>query len=555
MLRHKIIVSIIFWGLIFSYLTSGTVFGSETSIEISPPMVELVMDPGTAESFEVAIINHASKDPLIINIKTQLIKQERNGNYQLANNDAAVPWLTPKVQKVIIQPQGSTSLAVTVKLPRNAAGSLVAAVIYEVLPEIPKNEETNTVGGHLAYIQQFTTIVKVTANSRNNRALASLTDVAISNGAVDQRFSKYGKNALAVLGTVVNEGNTIITCKGHLLIRNIAGRIVKDVQLGGGKGVVLPGATVDLVSVFPDGLPEGSYTAYISIPYGKGRPMIAKTVFKIAKGEANAADTSISKTVRLTVEPEFLTTQLPSGSFRVFSLSLTNRDRIPIHVTGLTTGMQIDENGQFIVSETENKKWSASPWVSFENKNIILSPGEKKIVRLTIKVPKEVEDGTRYCLLAFNAESDSDNHQQNITTTTSILTPTIVTVGKNPVKNAAIQEMKVVQLNDSNFRLIGGILVNKGNTHIENVGGQVTILRKVIKSKTEDGIEIIGSDDYETLVNLPIDRSGLILPESSAPVFAIYDKKLEPGDYQADIVLNYGGASLIRNSFKFEIKQ
>ena len=89
----------------------------------------------------------------------------------------------------------------------------------------------------------------------------------------------------------------------------------------------MPGATVDFVSIFPEGVPDGDYTAEVVINYGLSRPLQAKVPFEIARGgTAPAGRAEVTKGVRLSVAPDLIETNLPQGAFREFSLTLANEE-------------------------------------------------------------------------------------------------------------------------------------------------------------------------------------------------------------------------------------
>jgi len=60
---------------------------------------------------------------------------------------------------------------------------------------------------------------------------------------------------------VENKGNVHVVTRGEIVIRTADGRTVARYPLGGGRGIILPNATVALRSVITRKFPPGDYQA------------------------------------------------------------------------------------------------------------------------------------------------------------------------------------------------------------------------------------------------------------------------------------------------------
>lgn len=531
---------------------AGPVAGAGLALDLSPPMVDLTVEPGGETSFTVVLGNKSETQPISLKVRLSAIAQQRNGSYQLQENAndqqwSAVSWLQLRQDGLVLSPRGEAQVEVKVKVPRGASGSRAAAVVFEVVPEGGKAKQTSFIGGTTTFTHRLTTIVKVTVRSRANRRLASLAGVALTSGATDQRFASYGKNALAFVCSVVNEGNVLLAGQGRLLIRNAAGRRVAEVPLGGGRGVVLPGTTVDFVSIFPSGLPEGDYTAEAMIRYGGSRPLQAKMPFHVVGKTAAVGEAQVADTVHLLVDPELVVTQLPAGAFRGFAFTMTNLEKVPLRVRGMAKGLGSDENGELIPVEEGTGQFSAVDWVRLEPDVVTLAPGEKKNLRLSVQVPKDVPEGTRYASLVLEAEREGLGKSA---TATTISTPVVVSIGKNLVRKAELGNGGIALSDKGETVLIGASLVNQGNTHLK-VSGKVILRRREIAPTLSGGIEYLGEARFEDLETISLASSGWVLPGTSWPVVAVYSKPLEPGEYQAEIVVDIGEKLPVRTTVTF----
>ncbi|MDI6871733.1 MAG: hypothetical protein QME79_10345 [Bacillota bacterium] len=439
---------------------------------------------------------------------------------------------------------------VKVKLPRNASGSQAAALVFEVLPGTGQGRSEGAVGGSTTFVHQLTSIVKVTANSRANRKAASISGLAVVNGASDQRFRSYGEEALAVICSIANEGNVFVSSQGRLLIRNAAGRRIKDLPLSDGRGVILPGSTVDLVTIIPKGLPEGDYTAEVSVRYGGLRPLQARMPFHVAGRKAAVGEPQVASTVRLLVAPEEVGTQLPQGAFRGFTFSLANLDKSPVQVCGAIKGLESDENGGLIPVDEPSGRWSAASWISLEQHVIRLGPGEKKNLRLTASVPKEATDGTRYAMLVLEATLEQQGESGTVTT---ISTPIVITTGKNLTRKAELTDTRIAVIEESGLLLVGATLKNQGNTHLAP-SGKVVLRRRGVTPALSGGIEYLGEAKFEDVATIPLqETSGWLLPDHARPVAAVYDKPLELGEYQGEIIVDIGDKLPLRATVTFMV--
>lgn len=519
-------------------------------LELSPPAVDYLVEPGTERSFDVLLANSSDSKPLEIKVWLSPIEQARDGGYRLTQSGGAaagVSWLKTGQNTVSLPPKGQKSVPVTVKVPRNASGSMAAAVVFEIVPEGRSGGAANG-GGSTAFVHRMLTIVKATVKSNASRRDASLEGISVATSE-DPRFAAYGKSALAVVCPVRNEGNTIIAGQGRLLIRNATGRRVRDVPLGAGRGIVLPGAVVDFVSVFPGGLPEGEYTAEVSVYYGGARPLLAKSPFRVSARGAKAGESDVAKTVRLLVSPEQLEAQLPVGAFRTFILSLQNREAYPLKVSAALKSLATDAEGNLATIDTSAGAWSAVPWLKLEGgEDLVLEPGEKRTLRLTAAVPKTATDGTRYAVLGLDAEPQNGKAATNAITT--INTMVLINAGKKLTREAALMQPGVAPLEGGKGLVIGSTVANRGNTHIKP-SGSVVLRRRGEAPKLTGGLEYLGEGKFEDLVTLSLEGPGLVLPGTSAPMAAVFTSELQNGEYEAEFTVDYGEKVPLKGQVRF----
>ncbi|MGE5623706.1 MAG: hypothetical protein ACM3UP_01625, partial [Methanocella sp.] len=419
-------------------LGSGIVAGADYAVEISPSTIDLTIDPGAERTVDLQVFNASDSQEITLDIRLSPVLQDGGGGYSLAEDAgqlSALPWLQLGFSgRVTIPPGREQTVPVKIKVPRNAAGTKAAAVVFAVVPD-SRGVQVEFVGGTSTFIHQLTSVVKVTANSRNNRRLASLEGIRITCGETDKLLAgRYGKTAVSVSALVTNEGNTAFAGRGSLIIRNPAGRRVKDVPLGAGRGIVMPGATVAFTSIFPQGLPQGEYTAEVTLRYGGARPLQARLPFSIEGQRTAAGEAEVASTVHLEALPAQFQAQLPPGAFRSFTLSLVNRESVALRLKAIAKGLAVSAEGDFLPSEESLAEWSLVPYLTTETDAFVLEPGERKNLRVTVQVPKGVSDGTRYGAIVLEAEKETAQPGM----VTAVSTPVMVTVGKKLERKAEL---------------------------------------------------------------------------------------------------------------------
>ena len=518
-------------------------------LELSPPAVEMVLNPGAERVQEIAIANSSDSKTVRIKLYVAAVTQDRTGGYVVAEEkQAAGTWLELPKDELILGPKSEELIKVKVKVPRNAVGSQVAAVVFEVATE-SANKRISGIGGEANFVHRLTSVFKITANSRANRKAASIQELKVVSGAEDRRYGKYGKNALALVCSVINDGNEFFATRGRLVLRNAEKRRVKDVPLGAGRGIILPGAVVDLASIFPAGLPSGEYTAEVTVYYGSSRPLQAKIPFTVKDKTATSGESKIAPHLRLTVTPDLLQTQLPGGAFRTFVLSLTNRESVPVKIRAFLKNMVSAPDGTLMELDNEDWQWSAIPWLRLEENELILEPGKKRNYRVTVAVPKDASGGSRFALLVFEAQRLDGAKQAAVTT---VSTPIFLSMtGKTELK-AGLDQVKAVP-DPGGVWLFGGTLTNQGNTNL-TFSGKINLYRKAKKPKAVNGLTYLGEDKWELVEAICLaDTSGWLLPGCSRLLIVPYDKKLPFGEYLVEMVVDYGEKIPVKGSFQFRL--
>lgn len=521
-------------------------------LEMSPPLVELEMSPGSERTFDISITNTSEFQSCRLKVSISPVAQDRRGNIILTETSqwSAVPWMTLESNSMVIEPKASNDALVKVKVPRGMSGTRAAAVVFELMnDETQTSSQEDALGGSITFKYRIISIVKITVKNNANRLDASIEGLTVLS-PLDKRYGQYGDKAVAVVCTVVNEGNTAFNSNGWLLIRDSEKRRVKESPMGSGLGIILPGSTIDLVSIFPAGLPPGQYSLQVDVQYGTTRPLRATIPFEISDNKASQGEAIVRKAVRLSVTPEFMNSQVPRGAFRTFMLNLTNRDNYPLEVGISNRDLVSFIDGTFEASDTTNGKYAAKDWLNIPENRVSLLPGEKKNVKVNMIVPKDALEGTYYAALHLEAIK-KDSEKSDAISLYDV--PLTASIGKSLTKKASIAEVWLEKPDATSPMWICGELINQGNTHFV-VSGSIIISKRETKPQLVDGMEYLGEMEYQEIEMVQLgETKGWVLPGTSLTISIPYEKRLEPGEYQAEIIVNIGDKLPVRNKVLFKI--
>jgi len=520
---------------------------------LSPPLVELSLSPGERREFNVLIGNEDKTNALNLLVFLSDFIELEDGGYKVVDKGTSryscADWMTITDSLITLPPGGSKEVKVQIKVPRDAVGGRYGAVVFEIVP-------AGLVGPEKPFIQRryhfrMPSFVEVTV--KRGRGLVkkvSLTDLKVTSSSADPEIAaQVGKDNLIVTGRVKNEGNIHVNGKGRLIIRNKEGRKVREYPLGGGEGTVLPEAICDFVSVIQKPKP-GDYVAQVILNYGAPSPVIANTAFTVSKFGASAkGKLKTSSTIALELDPERVEQIIHPGAFRVISFLLSNNEDTAITVNTRLQPMQFDPEGEIVILENTETKWSCQDWIKLEPGEFKLKPHERKQVRATLTVPPLAEGG-RYTCLVF--ESHKEGEKQALSTSFQI--PVLLTIPKQTDFKGEIvkSELKFSQQNPPSLVTY---FKNLGNIHFKPRGKVIVKSYIEIAASQEKGVVIAGSSKYEKIGEFAFkEAKEFVLPEGISKLETTFPSMLHAGKYVAEIDVEYGGKTLVQAQKAFVIK-
>lgn len=85
------------------------------------------------------------------------------------------------------------------------------------------------------------------------------------------------------------------------------------------------------------------------------------------------------------------------------TINVQNQGSELIRMRAYVMDFSIDREGNFAFSEPGHESYSASRWLSVEETDLEIAPGERREVEVSLSAPSEVEPGGHYAALFFEA--------------------------------------------------------------------------------------------------------------------------------------------------------
>lgn len=508
---------------------------------LSPQLVELELLPGEITRFSVLLVNESKIKKARFLVYVSDLIEERTGKYKVAepgtSSYSAASWIKVSPPDFVLGPGEGMEILTEVTVPRGVVGGRYAVIVFELAPEEKSKEEKF---GTLTLHHRMTTAVEISIKRRTAKTKAVISSLKVVSVREDETLAKFGKEALMFSASLKNEGNIHIFGEGTLTIRSKKGRRIRQVPLGGGRGTVLPDTTVDFQSLLRRRLPPGDYVAEAVIKYAGSRPAVAKLPFTISPEEVpitKAGSFKSTMEISFAVGPELIEMAAPPGSFRSMGLVVHNREDRPIYVEIYPRAMEYNSDGELVLLPSAKGSYYCGEWLTINPSSFELSPGEKKRLSISVKVPKG-EAGGRCANIVFDAVLAGDNPGSTIQKTSSNV-PFFLTISGTLNQQAEIVRMKVLPKDGSGYRKFVVSFKNTGNIHLKP-RGKILVKKRVEIEKTGE-VEYVGEPDYEELEEIAFNEvKGVVLPGGTRDLIAVYPVELPDGEYSVEAEVDYG---------------
>lgn len=537
------IAVLVLTGVLLAMSTEPAAAQTPIQISLSPLAIELHGERGASVPFAISIINNSRFHTARFTVRAEGLREGRSGDYGPKMPDdgpyAASSWVHFEQDQFEVAPGATHALRGTVAIPRNAGPSGYAAVVVELLPEELIGEAALSV----EYIQQFVTALEIVVGRRHVRSAHIESMAVIPTAAVPELAATYGTGAVIFSGTLVNDGDIHIIGRGRLILRDERGRRVREVPLGGGRGVVLPDTVVDFGSVL-GGLAPGDYEMQAIVDYGGSRPAVGRMEFTLTDEAVGVSQIVAGRAVRIDAGPDTLVYEFPRHGYRAQTVTVVNRDSVDVDFTVTLAELVKDESGESVVAEPDVvMPYSAVPWGDVRPASFTLRPGQRRNVVVGFRVP-EGELGGRYAQVLIEGIMPSPEPGLEAARS-EISVDSLLMLGTDFTPRMTLSEVEWRAVGNTRTVSIGATIVNQGDIH-GSVAMRLSLLEHTPEQEEDMGDFIfVTGEQWDIVDSVDVEVENLVLlPGQGYFLFGTFGRALETRrQYQVLIELTGQGGT------------
>lgn len=506
-------------------------------------LVERVVRPGETFTYYIYLTNEDRFEPVTLDVNVADIVEELSGHYRLVPLGSTSYSLERAVrvepQRLTIPGGATRTVEVTVQVPRGLMGGRYGAVVFTIGGERPTDEEEAYAS--MDYVFRMASFLELVVEDALLRREAYAASLDLRRSAEFPALrARVGENAMVFSMEVENKGNVHVVTRGEIVIRTADGRTVARYPLGGGRGIILPNATVALRSVITRKFPPGDYQARAIVQYGGSRPVTADLMFSVDAGEVLAEGVSQEDLARLWVDPGSLELKLRAGAFGAAVMEVSNRGDEPVELVGSVIPLAFDLYGDPLPLE---ERGQAPPWIELRPDTFRLEPGQSRRVRISVRPPRDATGGY-YADVLFRPAGQGPVQ-------TEAGGSLLLFVGEE-MERLGVAE--IVEWQHQDGYLSAAVMFRNDGTVHAPAQVEVLLSRRWPEVVEEDGrviparVEPVGS---------------LALPPSDYPVLPgtvrlfpfLVPVELEPGEYQLAVRVDYGGDAPAVDQVSFHVEK
>lgn len=542
--RWRVFALFVFSMLVAStWLTKHVSAQTPIQVSLSPLAMELVGDRGRTVPFSINLVNNSRFRTAHFEVEAAGLREGRSGDYAPTAPDGgrydASSWVRFEEDAFEMPPGSSYELRGEVVIPRDARTAGYAAVVMNLLPE----ELVGSAALSMEYTQQFVTALEIVVGRRHVRSAHVENMAVIPSASVPEFQRMYGDSAVLFVGSVVNDGDVHVASEGRLILRDDRGRRIRETPLGGGRGVILPETTVDLVSVI-GGLTPGDYEMQAIVNYGGSRPAVGRMEFSLSDEAVGVSQAVAGRAVRIDAGPDSLSYEFPRHGYRAQTLTVHNRDDVDVDFTVTLAELMKDESGDTITPEPGVvMPYSAVAWADVRPASFTLRPGQRRNVVIGFRVP-EGETGGRYAQVLVEGvmpapEPGMEAAQSEISVDALLL------LGDDYAPRMGVSETEWREVGNTGQVSIGATVVNEGDIH-GPVGMRLSLLGFTPAKEEDQGdFVLVTGERWDIVDNVDVEVDNVVLlPGQGHFIFGTFGEALEPNrQYQVLVDVTGEGGS------------
>jgi hypothetical protein len=165
----------------------------------------------------------------------------------------------------------------------------------------------------------------------------------------------------------------------------------------------------------------------------------------------------------LTAQPSILSSVLKAGDVNVTKVTLTAGIDLDITIGPFGLGESPDGNFLSLAQGQDLSPFTARGWLQADPAVLHLSAHESREITITIRVPKDAGEGTRYAILQINGKPSSGDGNVGVGVTLGL--SVLVTIANTSLYRTAELDGLAVELPLGAPLALSAVLKNTGDTH------------------------------------------------------------------------------------------
>lgn len=247
---------------------------------------------------------------------------------------------------------------------------------------------------------------------------------------------------------------------------------------------------------------------------------------------------SLSVSAKLAVAPLSLIVELPPGESTTETISLHNTGEEPVQVNLELMDWWRTPSGNLQVEEPGAQERSCADWILFSPTSLSLEPDERQEISVELAVPEDTS-GDHWALLLASEETQPVEEDQPVTTRISV-SYAIKILQKDPQNRSKSAKITNIELEESSPLKLSVSYENDGTAHLQTTG------RVEIRDLQGETVKEFEIDEFPTL---PGEKHRITIEREEK------GESLEPGQYYAIAIMDFGGESLIQGGLPIEIPE
>ncbi len=220
------------------------------ALTVGPAKLEFTTDPGQVLEFSLFVRNDSDYDE-----KYQIVVEgftEEGGERKYIQNPPEASWVE-KPESIFLKAKEDTNIPIKINVPKDAPpGGHFLVFWLSTKPE----------GGQVAIVQRVGALVFINVSG----------NVIYKANIAELKAPKFAFNfPVKFAYKIKNEGNTYITPKGDIEIKNIFGRLIANLPINPRELQVLPNTLKDFEQEWKANFALGIYRAIFNLEYANNR--------------------------------------------------------------------------------------------------------------------------------------------------------------------------------------------------------------------------------------------------------------------------------------------